>query len=365
MRVLYCSYSIIPSSYANAIAVMNQCAALSKEVDFRALLVKGNQRNIDVFQEYAVSKFPLLRLPKCFLRHKELGLRIAMLIYIRLWHPDIVYSRDILLNECLCKMGIPNSYEIHQIDMDNQEFDILYKDILLKIKDSIYLKSIVSISNTLKKECIKFGVPKEKISVLHSGVNINKQNNSNEIIDIPEFREILPLAVYVGSLQSGKGIETILKMAEATKSYNFLIVGGCKGAIQETGNLKHISQVHNEMARRYMERADFLLLPMTKQKYQFHSPLKLFEYLAAAKPIIASNNENLAEILEDRKNVMFANEDNPLDFLKCMDEVRADNKLRQRLCENSRKLVSKFTWEKRALAIHKLLEDVILQEKSR
>lgn len=359
MKVLYCSYSTIPSTFANSIAVMNQCSELSKELELRTLFIKGGGSNRDVFQQYAVQKFPLLRVPKCFLKHNELGLKVAMLIYVVLWRPDVVYTRDILLNGCLCKFGIPNVYEIHQINMDNEEFDVLYKDTLLRYMNNIHLKAIVCISDTLKKECTEFGIPKKKMTVLHSGVRIDAKDYSDAEIYIPAFEKELPLAMYVGSLQKGKGVETIIKMAEATARYNFLIVGGDKDVIQETKNLKHIPQVSNEVARKYIDKADFLLLPVKKQKFQFHSPLKLFEYLAAEKPIIASYNENLSEILEDRKSVMFANEDCPLDFLHCMDEVSRDGRLRQRLCENSFKLVGKYTWEKRAIAIHKLLEDII------
>lgn len=362
MKVLYCSYSEIPSMYANSIAVMQQCSALSKEVEFRALLIKGKQGDVNVFEEYSVSEFSLYRMPKWCLKHNEIGLKIALLINVILWHPDVVYTRDILLNEWLCKFHIPNVYEIHQLDMEDEEFDVLFKQILLRVKENIYLKSIVSISETLKHECINWGVCGDKITVLHSGVSIHVSRALVREIHIPEFDKKRPLAIYVGSIQKGKGIDIILKMSGMSDKYNFLIIGGKKGDVMETENLKHIPRVKNELARAYMKKADFLLLPMTEQRYKFHSPLKLFEYLATGKPIIATANEDISEILQHKCNAMLAKEYSPVGFLRCMEEVHNSELLRIRLSENALKTAMEHTWEKRASAINKLLEDIYYEK---
>ena len=359
MRVLYCSYSAIPSNYANSIAVMQQCSALNKEVSLRVVLIRGDSCETSVFQQYSVSKFPLYRLPKWCLKYNEMGLKIAMLLHIFLWHPNLVYTRDILLNSCLCTFHVLNIYEIHQLDMEDAEFDVLFKHILSKIKKNKFLRSIVCISGSLKKECIQFGIPEEKISVLHNGVSLYSNREEMTNVTIPEFEKDRPLAIYVGSLQKGKGIEVIVKMAELSDRYNYLIIGGKKGTIRETENLKHISQVTNEVAREYMKKADFLLLPMVSQRYKFHSPLKLFEYLAAGKPIIASMNEDIAEILTDKENAMIAEENNPMDFIRCMDLLDRSDELKERIGRNSVKTATEFTWEKRAYAISELIERVI------
>ena len=357
MKILYCSYSQIPSDYANSIAVMQQCSALNKKAELFALFVRDHSNCHDVFKHYNVDPFPLKLLPKTSLCFGEVGLKISLLQHVLLKKADVIYSRDVLLNRFMCRLHIPNIYEIHQIDQENQKFDRCFKRKLLAIKDNRYLCAIVCISDALKRECLKFGIPEEKLIVLHSAVSIKSGHSSSNNKGAHILKEDRPIAMYVGSLQRGKGIDMILRMAELSDRYHFVIVGGKTGTILESEQLTHIPQVSNEQAREYMKSADFLLLPMTKQKYKFHSPLKLFEYLCAGKVLIASENEDLTEVLQHRENAMLANSDDPLDFLKQMDIVCNDPDLRKRLCKQAYQTALIHSWDHRAIAICNLIKE--------
>lgn len=115
--------------------------------------------------------------------------------------------------------------------------------------------------------------------------------------------------------------------------------------------MRFIPQVAHDRALAYMKRADFLLLPLTEQTYKFHSPLKLFEYLSMGKPVIASDNADIRELLVPLKNGMLANPARPKDFLEKMDQVCRQPQLRNRLEENARRRADQFTWEIRAKKI--------------
>lgn len=348
MKILYSSYSQVPSGFANSIAVMKQCGALNKIAKLRVILVKGDsvEKN-DVFSIYGVERFPLILLPKWTLCFQEFGLKVFVLLYALVYRPDMVYSRDIFLNELLCRFHIKNIYEIHQLDQADADFDYLYKKTLLRIMERKELQAVVSISESLAEECVDFGVPKEKLIVMHSGVDLRECDDVAET-EIPDFPHVHPLGVYVGSLQKGKGIEQILQMAEMTTDFNFLIVGGKSGQINERENLRHIPRVPHDRALAYMKKADFLLLPLTEQTYKFHSPLKLFEYLSMGKSVIASDNADIREILVPLENGMLADPTQPEDFLKKMDQVCRQPQLKKRLEDNARRRAAQFTWEARA-----------------
>ena len=348
MKILYCSYSQVPSDFANSIAVMKQCGALSKVTKLKVILIKGDSsEKKDVFSVYGVERFSLILLPKWMLCFRELGLKVLVLLYALTYRPDVVYSRDILLNEWLCWFRIRNIYEIHQLDQVDAGFDHLYKKILSRIMRRCELQAVVSISDSLAGECVDFGVPGEKLTVMHSGVDLRECEDVPEM-EMPDFPHDRPLAVYVGSLQKGKGVDRILQMAEASSDYNFLIVGGAPEEIREMKNLRHIPKVTHDRALAYMREADFLLLPLTEQVYKFHSPLKLFEYLSMGKPVIASNNADIREIMSHLENGMLADPELLGDFLEKMDQVRGQQQLRERLEENARQTAAQFTWEVRA-----------------
>ena len=188
MKILYCSYSHIPSPFANSIAVMKQCGALSQLCELRAILVKGNdEKKKNVFSTYGVERFPLLLLPKRLLLFREFGLKMFVLLYALIYKPDVVYSRDLLLNEWLCHFHIKNIYEIHQLAQENMDFDLLYKRLLLRVRDQEEMQIIVCISESLARECMDFGIPKEKLVVMHSGVDLREGDNTEEVdqLDFP------------------------------------------------------------------------------------------------------------------------------------------------------------------------------------
>lgn len=347
MKLLYCSYSQIPSDTANSIAVMKQCAALYKRCNLKIILIRGKQKT-DYRKKYHVPEMKMTLLPLQVLERNELGLRCFSVLKALIWRPDMVYSRDLFLNVSFCHRHIPNFYEIHQLDQQDEEFDYKYKEALKIIAKSPYLKKIVCISEKLRQECLEFGIEDEKLIVLHSGVDLSEYYESSSL-SMPKlyFSKNQPLAVYAGSLQEGKGVDIILKMASAASHYNFLIIGGEKGQIQECDNLKHIPWIEHFEVSRYLQFADFLLMPMTVQKYQFHSPLKLFEYLATGKVVIASDLENIKEILVHGVNGMLAEPQNAKSFIEQMDKVRMDKELRILIEENAKKTVEQFSWEKR------------------
>lgn len=304
---------------------------------------------------YGVERFPLLLLPKWMLLFREFGLKMFVLLYALLYRPDVVYSRDLLLNEWLCRFHIKNIYEIHQLDQENMDFDLLYKKLLLRVRGQEEMQAIVCISESLARECMDFGIPREKLVVMHSGVDLRECDGTEEG-EFPDFPKSHPLAIYVGSLQKGKGVEQILRMAELTTHINFLIVGGTPGQVEERENLKHIPRVSHKKALAYMKKADFLLLPLTEQSYKFHSPLKLFEYLAMGKPIIASDNRDLREIIVPMGNGMLADPARPEDFLDKMEQVCSQPQLRKCLGENAKHRAVQFAWEARAKRIVDLIK---------
>ena len=351
MKILYCSYSQIPSEFANSIAVMKQCSALNKVVRLRAVLVRGKfGERKDPFSIYGVAPFPLVLIPKVALRMREFGLKVFVLFYSIIFRPDVVYSRDLILNAWLCRFHINNIYEIHQITQQDSRFDCYYKKQLFRTMLRKELQAVVCISAGLADECIAFGIPKEKLTVLHSSKDVHEIENAPQV-QLPSFPAARPLAVYVGSLQNGKGIEQIEAMARMSGNYNFLIVGGKKGDIPEQSNLRHIPHMSHTQALSYMKKADFLLLPMTEQNYKFHSPLKLFEYLSTGKPIIASDNSDVREILKHRQNGMLAQPGNPKDFLDKMDDVRKHPELQKHLLIMSQQSSAAYTWDSRAKKI--------------
>jgi glycosyltransferase involved in cell wall biosynthesis len=82
-------------------------------------------------------------------------------------------------------------------------------------------------------------------------------------------------------------------------------------------------------------------------KYGFHnSPMKLFEYMACARPSVTSNHGQMAEIINDGIDGLLC-ENNPRDILDKLKRLKNDRPLAQQIGNNARKRIqAEFSWQK-------------------
>jgi glycosyltransferase involved in cell wall biosynthesis len=79
------------------------------------------------------------------------------------------------------------------------------------------------------------------------------------------------------------------------------------------------------------------------------SPLKLFEYMASGKPILASDLPVLREILTDGVNCKLASPDDPSEWVKALELLVQDRAYAMKLGDVAKKeLIEKYTWKCRA-----------------
>ncbi len=79
------------------------------------------------------------------------------------------------------------------------------------------------------------------------------------------------------------------------------------------------------------------------------SPLKMFEYMAAGKPIISSDLPVLREVLEDGRNAILVPADDLAAWESAIHRLSGDPDLGLRLGEAARRdLHERYTWDARA-----------------
>ncbi len=172
---------------------------------------------------------------------------------------------------------------------------------------------------------------------------------------VPE-RSVLGLpegvvALYVGSDAPWKGIDVVREAARDIQGVSVAIVGG--GRILRERALIEVGRVKPDRVPAYLRSADMLLLPNTaenEESERFTSPIKLFEYLAAGKAIIASDLPSIREILGPEDAFFVPPGD--ADILRtAIEKLASDASLRARLAERSLPLSARYTWRGRAACI--------------
>ncbi|HIP90608.1 MAG TPA: glycosyltransferase [Candidatus Nanopusillus sp.] len=272
-----------------------------------------------------------------------------------------VYTRDLifafLVTKFLKKKVI---YEIHDLS-HGYHWYFLFRRVFKN------LTSCIVISEGLKEELIAKGFKRDKIHVLHDAVDLDKFNveiskeKAREILDLPRDKIIVS---YIGSLQKWKGYETFLKSYKYLKNRDviYLVVGGSRRQIEKLrekyNNIVFIPFVDNEKIPLYLKSSDILVIPNSSRytiSIKYTSPLKLFEYMASKRPIVASDLPSIREIVSEDEVLFFKPEDEK-DLADKIDMLVEDRDLQIKLAENAFKKVQNYTWENRAKRILEIFE---------
>lgn len=106
-----------------------------------------------------------------------------------------------------------------------------------------------------------------------------------------------PIALYCGSLQSWKGVDTFIAAAALLPRMRALVIGGTEAEHRTLRakfpgtKVEFISHRPHDQIPLYLRAADALILPNTATEVistRYTSPLKLLEYLASGTPVVAS-----------------------------------------------------------------------------
>ncbi|MBW4431884.1 MAG: glycosyltransferase [Pelatocladus maniniholoensis HA4357-MV3] len=274
-------------------------------------------------------------------------------LYACLQSPSLVYTRTPNIVELLLKMGIPVIWEKHEPINDDSPSR--------KFFDDQNFIGFVTISPQLLNQYIKHGLSPEKALFVHSGVDLSNflpyqaKDFARQKLSFAQDEKIV---LYSGHLYEHKGIPTLLKTASLMPEYKFVLVGGWINDINrvkkecENLNLNNVNivghVVQSELAS-YLYAADVLILPTSKYWHlsETTSPLKLFEYMATRRPIVASALPTIKTVLRDRENALLAQPDEPLAFKQAIVQLFENPTLASAIAERAFEEVHNFTWDSR------------------
>jgi glycosyltransferase involved in cell wall biosynthesis len=95
---------------------------------------------------------------------------------------------------------------------------------------------------------------------------------------------------------------------------------------------------------------------MKTEFYSLHvSPLKMFEYMASKRPIVASRLPAIEEILTDNQNALLGEPGCPEDIAKNIETALSNTELSTKIASRAYTGVQEHTWEKRARRILNLI----------
>ena len=369
MRIIYISTSTIPAIAANTVHVMKMCEALKKQGCHVELLAIAGPKKFevyggDVFSHYGVmNKFPIRYLGKR--RRWFRGAGYSILAALKVWRakPDLVIGRD--LGGCALSslLGVRTIFEAHSI---TQPHDKIQDFIFRNFFRSKFLFRFVTISDALRKEYItSYPFLERKCRVLPDCAS--QPSGGKKAIKTRDNENRLRVG-YVGSLYIGRGVDFLIQVAEACRWAEFHFVGGTRAEVEywlskvdSQENCFFHGFVPPAITDRYLSSFDILVAPYEEglevagggaSTAKWMSPLKVFEYMAAKKPIVCSDIPVLREILMHNVNCLLCPPRNKEEWVRALSRVRDDERLQLRLSSQAYSdFLEKYTWDSRARRI--------------
>lgn len=190
---------------------------------------------------------------------------------------------------------------------------------------------------------------------------------------IPADR-VIEKVFYVGNFYSLGGLDFLIQAMQRVPGAHLTVVGGGGKNDHDTMRIRAVID-HCNMGDRvdlagfvkptrlpecYHE-ADILVMPLAdfvRCKY-WMSPLKLFEYLSARRPIIASDHPVVREILRHEENALLVPAENPDAIAAAIERLMEDPELARRLAEASYRDSQIYTMENKARQILEFIEEEV------
>jgi len=382
VRILYLADIRFPLERANGLQTFETCRALASRGHAVTLLVRPDTTRpardpwlfYDAPRETGLTIARLPPLPGFVRRGAYLAAALGRAISVS---PDIVFTRDLLLADMLLRLPKslrpPVVYESHgyapavaaerPAALTGATAASWRKLLRLTARESRVWRAAagyITLTRVHQQELEdRFGL-RSNAAVIPDGVRLDPARTLRPAPPSSPFT-----VTYAGHLYPWKGVDVLLRALAELPHVHARIVGGQPGETDHvrldglardqgvsdrvtfTGWLQPASVVA-ELAR-----AHALVLPNTQShtSERYTSPLKLFEYLAAGRPIVASDLTALREVLRHEDNALLVEPGSPPALAAALRRLMGDQTLATGLARRAFDDAAYYGWETRAQRI--------------
>ena len=377
MKLTYIFNREITSDKASLVQAVYMCeafASIGVDVEMALPLSKPARsydylfERFDIKHEFKLSFYSKIML---FNRLGIIGSYFGIKKFLTKSEADIYFTRCPMIFTYLAEKRLPVIFEAHNANIHNDVkfYDRFWMNRVIKSSRKKNCLAFITISENLGKHWTRKGVPQQKVIALHDGFNtcmfkedIGKIKARSEL-GLPLKNKII---TYTGSLYPDREIENIISLAAYFPDSLIIVVGGPRSNSEyyktlsnekNITNIKFTGPVEHREIPLYLYASDVLLALWSKKvpTINYCSPLKIFEYMAAGRIIVAHAFLTIKEVIKHEKNGLLAG---PGNFDDLVDKTRhALNNTNVQLMERQAKeeAFKKYSWVTRAA---KILEKV-------
>lgn len=370
-RTLYCIHNVrLPTEKAHGVQISKMGEAFADEGMEVVLLVprRTNPLKEDFFSYYHVRRNVTLRFVSC----SDLLTPLSTL-FPRLGF----YLQALSFLSGLCRVSVPSDVVIltrnpeiawwygrkgYRVFFDAHAFPMQRAALWLHC-----LKRVVGVVANSRGTAEAFLQATQKpVLAVPNGVDLDQFKTVSEEVgeDVPSG----PVVMYLGHLYGWKGVDTVVAAAQLARDQDlsFVLIGGTDADVaryrrltEGMSNIFFLGHKTRSEIPSLMRRADVLLLPnipSTQESVAYTSPIKMFEYMASGKPIVASDLPSLREVLNEQ-NAILVEAGNPKALLAGIKTARTS--IGAECARRAYEDVKEYTWQKRARKILQFMQTYV------
>lgn len=393
MKLLYIANVRLPTEKAHGLQIMQNCEAFA-DAGVSVRLWTARRVNTaklravtEVWAHYGVKRnFTWGKLPcvdfihlvpdrndllaKIIFQIQQITFVIAAVIGAMFQRDDVYYSRDAitLLALSLVKPKRALAYEAHTLAKGRGGRWIQRQTVKR-------CGTVIAVTQRLNDDLVKLGAKAMRVITAHDGIRTERfadmpnQAEARQAVDWPVDAFIVG---YVGRLQTmalDKGVGTLIEALQSVEGATLALVGGPDDMAEklreqwvqtglDAGRFINAGQVTPDKVAIYLSALDVCTMPFpwTEHFAYYASPMKLFEYMASGRAIVASDLPSTSEVVTDGETALLYPTGDVDGLRKAIIRLRDDVGLRERLGEKARETVmGHYTWGARA---HGILEKI-------
>ncbi len=215
--------------------------------------------------------------------------------------------------------------------------------------------ALVTPSEVTGRYLVAHGAPEGRVTVIPNGVDLERFHPAPAPANDP------PVLLYLGTLAPWQGLDLLLDALRRVLPHRAVRLRVLGAGTRRWGRaldtligkwglaeaVEMLPAVPHAEVPAVIQAADLCVCPLApteRNVVQGCSPVKLFEYLACRKPIVAGNLPVVREILTHEQDALLFKLSKPARLAEAILRLLADAELRRRLAGNARRTAETFSW---------------------
>ena len=299
------------------------------------------------------------------------------------WHPDAIYERYTVFNlagaALARRIGVPHLLEVNApLRLERARTKGLRLDSIAGLIERRLFRSadgVLTVTAALRRYVLGRGGRAERTLVVPNGVDVDRfsagRNNRQTMRARWGLRDDEFVIGFAGSLKSWHGTETLIDafglLHRSEPDLHLLIVGegpmdeslraragelGLAGSITFTGKV-----AHSDMPR-VLAAMDAGVAPYLDAPDFYFSPLKIYEYMAAGLPVVASDAGDIATLVREGETGLLSTPGDPVSLSTALRRLVESPSLRRALSTAASAEAARHTWLDNARLVANLADSL-------